>query len=350
MKIIIIGSGWYGCHIATKLFDSNEICIIEKNSEIFKGSSYYNQNRLHLGFHYPRNFATRNSCKEYFDKFELAYKCLIRDISNNYYAISNNSLLDYMTYKNIYDHEGYCYKSINQIDVSLSNIEGNIFLVGEKFIDCNLANKYFNNILNNQNVSIHLNEEFISYTKSDNIIKVKTNKSTYECDLLLDCTYNQSGLSVNNYLYELTISLVYEKILQPNFDALTLMDGKLCSLYPRDMSNNLYTLTDVEFTPLIESNNFSDIKEIIISQNEIENIKNKMENRIEKYFKDFKKYFRYDSHFLSYKTKIVSDSDFRDTIIEEIEPNIITVNCGKIYGIFKFEEFVLNSINIYKIS
>ena len=55
MKIAIIGSGWFGCHLAhifnKKKFD---VTIFEKEKEIFQGQSGFNSNRLHLGFHYPR--------------------------------------------------------------------------------------------------------------------------------------------------------------------------------------------------------------------------------------------------------------------------------------------------------
>ena len=51
--------------------------------------------------------------------------------------------------------------------------------------------------------------------------------------------------------------------------------------------------------------------------------------------------FKYKGYFLSNKTKLLSKSDSRDINIEEIEKNVITVNCGKIYGIFEFEDYML---------
>jgi L-2-hydroxyglutarate oxidase LhgO len=69
LKIVIIGGGWYGCYSALLLQDKYDVILIEKNDDIFKESSYYNQNRLHLGYHYSRNFNTRNLCKNGFNKF-----------------------------------------------------------------------------------------------------------------------------------------------------------------------------------------------------------------------------------------------------------------------------------------
>ena len=34
-------------------------------------------------------------------------------------------------------------------------------------------------------------------------------------------------------------------------------------------------------------------------------------------------------------------TDSRDISIKEVEKNVITVNCGKIYGIFEWEQYIL---------
>ena len=71
MKIAIIGAGWFGCHIAYELMnDGHEIKIYEKENDIFLGASGFNQNRLHLGFHYPRSFITREQSKKGFKYFK----------------------------------------------------------------------------------------------------------------------------------------------------------------------------------------------------------------------------------------------------------------------------------------
>ena len=47
--------------------------IFEKGSEIFTQSSYKNQNRLHLGFHYARSYKTRKLCRDGHYKFIRDY-------------------------------------------------------------------------------------------------------------------------------------------------------------------------------------------------------------------------------------------------------------------------------------
>ena len=46
-NLVIIGGGWYGCHLALSLKEKGfKIKLFEKNKEIFSEASLYNQNRL----------------------------------------------------------------------------------------------------------------------------------------------------------------------------------------------------------------------------------------------------------------------------------------------------------------
>ena len=344
-KIIIIGGGWYGCHSAMLLKDNFDIILIEQKNDIFKNSSYYNQNRLHLGFHYPRNYNTRNLCNKYYSQFIEKYGFCIDNIDKNYYIISKNSLIDYNTYVNIYSYEKFDFQLIdNNI---FNNIDGKIIKVNEQVINSDKIYYYFKEKLNN--IKKKFNTTVTGYYKKNNKIFVLINGEEIECDLLLDCTYNQLQLSNKKYIYELTISLLFKKINNNNFDSITVMDGKFLSLYPRDINKNIYTLTDVEYTPLYSSNNYKDITTYNINDMQINSIRNLMLKKILEYYPNFNNDFIYDGYFISKKTKQISNSDSRDIIIEEIEENIISVNCGKIYGIFDFEKYLLEYIKKFDI-
>ena len=73
-KILIVGAGWYGCHLGLYLKEKGfNISIFEKKSDIFLGSSGKNQFRLHQGYHYPRSSLTINEAKLNFKKFKKKY-------------------------------------------------------------------------------------------------------------------------------------------------------------------------------------------------------------------------------------------------------------------------------------
>ena len=335
MKIIIIGGGWYGCYSAFLLQKNHQVTLVEKNNDIFDNSSYYNQNRLHLGFHYPRNSKTRNLCQKYFNKFKNTFNSTYQ-VDNNYYLISNRSLIDYNTYLAVFKYEGFDLKEI--CNKSFQNIEGNCLSVNEEIIDSDLSKQFFKS---NLNCEIILNHN-VSNINIDSKPILCINNKQLECDLIIDCTYNLLNLSSKNYIYEKTISLLYKKINDVEFGGITIVDGNFVSLYPRDIKNNIYTLTDVEFTPLIKTSNLVEINNYKINDDQILEIIHNMENKLLEYYPDFKESFIYDGYFLANKTKLISNSDSRECNIEYIDNKLITVNCGKIIGIFELEEFYSN--------
>lgn len=335
MKIIIIGSGWYGCYVAYLLQNKHEVLLVEKNNEIFQESSYYNQNRLHLGYHYPRNKNTRILCKKYFKKFKDTFKTS-REIKNNFYLISNESLLDYETYKTIYEAENYKQNVLK--NNNFKNIDGDIFDVCEEVIDSSKSKEFFEN---NLNCKLMLNSK-VEKICLDGKPKVYLNDNCLESDLIIDCTYNFLNQSKKKYIYEKTVSFLYKKTNIINFNALTIMDGDFCSLYPRNIDSNIYSLTDVEFSPVLISNEIKDIKNFDIKNYNLIDTKNKMEEKIMKYYPEFKINFEYVDYFLANKTKLISNNDTRECNIEFIDKKLITVNCGKIIGIFEVENFLEN--------
>ena len=73
-KILIIGAGWYGCHLGLHLKEKGfNVSIYEKEKDIFMGSSGRNQFRLHQGYHYPRSSLTIRETKKNFLRFKKKY-------------------------------------------------------------------------------------------------------------------------------------------------------------------------------------------------------------------------------------------------------------------------------------
>ena len=77
----------------------------------------------------------------------------------------------------------------------------------------------------------------------------------------------------------------------------------------------------------------------------MENVIRNMENDVLEVYPKFKKTFKYNSYFLSYKCKLVSNIDTRECNIYK-DNNIISVNCGKITGIFEFEDFIREKLQL----
>lgn len=338
-KALIVGAGWYGCYTAQMLDKFNiKYDIIDKNDEIFQGASLKNQNRLHLGFHYPRNYKTRFECKIGYYKFLETYPNFISDIKS-YYIVSKKSLIDYVTYTNIFKYENTNYQeisninNINNIKINLNNIDGNILLTEEKYINPFIVSNYFKN--NNK-----IKDSLIKYSKN-------INYDNYSH--VLDCTFGQL-LNNNNVFYELCIILLYKcknNIYPPI--GITIMDGKFFSIYPYDINNNIYTVTHVKYTPFFID---EDINKIYIQINNIDNniinnIKNLIEKDIFDIISNFNDIFEYHDYLTSIKTKLndqISDNRSLKVIINN---KIMSFIGGKITGIFDINKYLYNFFNIY---
>jgi hypothetical protein len=327
MKIAIIGGGWVGCHLALNLKNDHDVVIFDKNDELFSETSYKNQNRLHYGFHYSRNDKTRQMCKNTFNLFLNQYGDFTETIEKNYYCVPNKkSLLDFNTYKKIFSDFNF-----QNVDFNILNSEGCIN-TNEKYINFKKLKAYFNENLKN----IFIKEE-ITYNK------LKKISSKY--DLVINSTNNFIKDKNNkDFYYELTLTLLYNKIKNTDFDSLTLVDGNFFSIYP--YSNNSYTVTDVEYTPLIKTKSNKKLSKFIKKiDDEFINDKIKLfEKKILHYLPKFYDNFKYDDYFLSIKTKFNDNTDNRYPVISK-NNNIINCFTGKIQGIFIIEDYITNIIN-----
>ena len=308
MKICVIGGGWVGCHLTKVLKDKHQVDLFE-SKELFSKSSSHNQNRLHLGYHYCRSFHTRELCKNTFDKFSKEYSFLIDDVSNNLYAIPiNESLLDYNSYMKIFEN----FSTHKQMEVKfLKNIEG-VINTNEKFINPIKAKKYFSEILSDNVIIKNVSIDDISQLKK-------------KYDLVINCTNNFLDSIVDKNVYlETCHTLIYKKTKETPFDALTLVDGKLFSIYPYD-NDKLYSLSDVEVTPKINCS--------------IDEKRKLMEKKVLYYYEEFLDHFDYHSFYIGKKYKYLNKSDNRIPIIKK-EDNYIQTFTGKIQGIYFIQDYL----------
>ena len=101
-RIAIIGAGWYGCHIGLSLKHLGfDVTIFEKENDVLTRASGNNQFRLHLGFHYARNYTTRIQSRNGYQRFVERYPTLTKEWAHgNIYAVPGlDSLMDFQTYK-----------------------------------------------------------------------------------------------------------------------------------------------------------------------------------------------------------------------------------------------------------
>jgi sugar phosphate isomerase/epimerase/nucleoside-diphosphate-sugar epimerase len=308
--VTVVGGGWYGCHLTKCLLEHGYNPIIKEQTGIFAATSAHNQNRLHLGFHYPRSWETRQLCKRNFDKFKNIYGEVTTCFENNIYVIATDSMIDANTYEQIMTAEGLQYTLLFDKNPNPATQQP-CFLVNEELINYVKAKEMFE-------------------TKLQRCIRLE--KCEHPClemdaDMVLDCTYNSFG-TISDCTSCCTLCLIYRANEGVVPIALTVMDGPFCSLYPLDITKRLYTLTHVKYGVVSEQN-----VNIQVAQTQFE-------TDIVKFYPSFRDDFKFYDFFVTHKWKLDSGSDSRHLVYSQTG-NVISFMSGKITGMFDAQQLIL---------
>lgn len=337
MNVLIIGAGWFGCHIAKILNESGvNVTIFEKENEIFASMSGNNSNRLHKGFHYPRASITRKQCVSGFRDFKKIYPFLCKKIYNNYIAIHSESKISFKKYLEIMKNENLSYKIVEN-NYKLNNIQG-IIKCDEELIDFQKAKVFFNKYFNENNINLKLNSNF-------NLIKNFSSKLRSKYSFIIDCTACTLDLNYDkNILYEPRITLLYKSNIK-NF-ALMFMDGPFWSIYPQN--NDKYTIGSVTHSRISNGLNSFEAAKHLMSNFGKEDLENKIinfETQILNDFHKFKQYFHFNGYYLSLATLFDSKNDERPLKIYN-KDKLISILGGKIDTVIeagnKIKEIILH--------
>lgn len=337
MKIGIIGSGWYGCHLAYVLSKYGHIVtIFEKEQTIFSGASSQNTNRLHRGYHYPRSKVTRMENMECIEKFIDRYPQFVYGKANNIYGVSQqDSILDWETYKDILRSSNLKYKEIDAEKYGFKNLQGAL-ICDEYFIDFVKAKSFFENKLK---TNIHYNTPVHSLHETADEIVV--NKK-YHFDLIVDCSYSfflkTESLKIKYELIQLPILKGINNNRELSF---VIMDGHFQSLTPYVLSENHFTLYDVEFSSLLKSNDISDIINSPMSKEQTLMFEKEMMEKANYYYHNFSKVYEIVGKISTIRATH-DNLDANRKIVCEKESKIIKIFSGKIGSIFQAESLLLN--------
>lgn len=335
MKIAIVGAGWYGCHLGISLKNLGfDVIIYEKNDAIFEEASSKNQNRLHLGFHYARDAATRIQTKNGFEAFENLYNFTIEEINDNIYAIPDlESQICPETYRLTMVSAGLQFEQVDPKKFGIKNCTFG-FKTKEKVINWQIAKDYFNQRLNNQ---LKLSTKIENFEEREDSIILDNDRF----DFLIDCSWGQLNSLKKDVYFEPCILLRYKAKKQVQNFSVTLVDGRLPSIYP-EAGLKTVTLSSVTNTPLGMFANWDEASDCIelFSHINLEKKIEKMESELKYYLPEAFEYLDFIEPQFSIKTKKLQKSANRECSVKRTG-RVIEVMSGKIDTIFTAQKEVL---------
>jgi len=321
LKIAIIGGGWTGCHLASRLMTQADVTLFERNEMLISEASLINQNRLHYGYHYARNHATRMLCKETFERFMIDYGHLTKNIHNNFYAVSKDeSLLDAETIRLIFKNWPH-----TEEDASKFNHSSLLLRTIEKYISPTATGKYFEELLHPIVRREIIDENSLSLLKKD-------------YDFVFDCTNNSLLPAINGDYFEAVAMFAYRPIKTPPFGALTFIDGELFSIYP--YGSSMFSLSHVKLgiVEQKQTNCFGN------NYGAMHDRRYLMEEHVARYWPEFHDYFKHAFPVVSIKAKSKNASAQRTPIFRR-QDNLLSFYTGKIQGIYAIEAMAKEALS-----
>lgn len=352
-KIAIVGAGIFGCEIATQLSKYFSVTLFEKNANILQGATLNNQNRLHLGFHYPRDLDTAIQSKNGFYNFIKKYSDAVNLDFTNWYAIHKNSQTSTKEFIS------FCRKlnlEINQITLNEAQSFGvrtekleSVWRCGEGVFDIDVLRQIFIENLKNCNVEMFLDCNVNSINRESKKFAIHTNqRSLTDFDFVVISTYRQDRIKIDKFEHYVDsifqTTLIVEAALEKNQFGLTVIDGDFFTLLPKGFSQNSYL-----YAPKL-----SVLEETIGKFNPgiSDNLDRTIDERQYAIVKRFHDYF--DDNFLirvvtNLITKRTLDLKFnsqsrRTSYVVESIPNLFHIHSGKVVHSLQVGEIILELI------
>lgn len=348
MKIVIIGGGIFGLTIFLKLISKKYDCILlEKEKKIMLGASTNNLNRVHLGYHYPRDDETAQQSKKGSNSFIKFYKSSIIKYFQNYYVISKyKSLTNFKNYLKFCKKNRLSFKIIKnknfftKINEQSDNIEG-IIKVKEPIYSWEGILKIINKIIKSFNKNrILTNSEVTMITKKDNIFHIKTKKNFFYADVVIDASYLSLNYKLfkNNNIKNFFKNIFYQITLITEIDiknknklGLAVMDGAFFSILPKGKYNK-HLLYHVKHSVIKESQKLTKSFQNINKKDFVERfkrIKKLVAKDLNHFFPKFEFKFT-NNFFISKRVLFKNKNDSRVSSILEPEKNYFLIASAKV--------------------
>lgn len=256
-RVAVIGCGMFGAMAALRLAAAGvRVRVFERNSEPLRGASYNNQNRLHLGFHYPRDMETAQQCVRGFDRFCSEFAPAIRPAFPNYYFVAaQGSLTSAADYLAFCQRLGQPYERVDldRLPVAVQGVDLAISCT-EAVYDSGILRELVLERLARASVEVsHLEVNHLSTSSGGELVVHGADGSRLAFDAVVNTTYaninsfdRDLGLPTEERQYEYTFVPVIEMGL-PQTVGLTIMDGAFMTALPFGKSAR-YLLYHVEHT------------------------------------------------------------------------------------------------------
>lgn len=255
---IIFGAGLYGLYAALRCGEKGQkVLVLECDKEAFSRATYINQARVHMGYHYPRSFATAIKSASYFDRFCRDYGfCNLTSFDQVYATSKRFSWTNAESFKSFCRNAGLRCDEIAPTKYFNPGLCDGAFITTEYTYDAQILKKWFiEKLAGLSNVEIVYKHRAEEIRKQGDSWIVKAGEITAQAPYILNASYagvneihKLLGFSPFKIKYELCEIILCNVSDNLKNTGLTVMDGPFFSLMPFGKTG-YHSLTSVTFTP-----------------------------------------------------------------------------------------------------
>ena len=262
-RVAIVGGGFFGVLAALRLSQAGfHVTIFEKQTGLMLGASYINQNRLHMGYHYPRSDETaRDSCLHQLEFQALFPESVVDDFEHYYCVARDGSYVSGKEFTDFCDRLHLPYEDTWPKSITLNRETVETCLrVPEKLYDANILRQSLRKMLEQQrNVDVMLNTELLGINRFHDGFEIHYHGlagiERMNVDAVINATYSNInrlitmlGCAPRSYQFELCEVAVVKVPWEPRVGC-GVMDGPFFGILPFGKSGS-YLLYDVEISVL----------------------------------------------------------------------------------------------------
>lgn len=256
---IIIGAGLYGIYSALLCGKrGEEVLVLEYEDSSFTRATHINQARIHMGYHYPRSYATATKSIRYFDRFCREFDFCIHSSFRQIYATSAS-----FSWTNAEQFRKFCSDTnimCEDLDPKKYFNDGmcdGVFLTQEYTYDAQVLKRHLlAELARLPNVKVKYGARIAEVEKNEeSFVLGMASGEKYETGFLLNATYASSnqlisrlGFEPFKIKYELCEMIICKTGLALKDIGITVMDGPFFSIMPFGKTG-MHSLTSVTFTP-----------------------------------------------------------------------------------------------------
>ncbi len=256
--IVVVGGGFYGTSLATHLAnEGTRVVLLEARADLHGGASYFNQARVHGGYHYPRSLRTAGRSQASYEAFMERYRSCVVDDFLCIYAVARGSLTNARKFQRMCSYIGAPLMETPRSVTRLFNrsvIEAS-WVTRESVFDAVRLRDLMRQELEDAGVTVRLGTPVAGVEESDAGATVTLESGeTLRADRVLVCTYGEGidvlpkGVGYSGLHCEPCEMALVDLPDSLRDKGITVMDGPYFSLMPFP-STPYHTLSHVRYTP-----------------------------------------------------------------------------------------------------